>query len=306
MGERLDTSIFTRTRTADEAKRARKLEGLYHVGQQKIWDGREVLDAAIARHGSPAALPIEKKRALAAIVSGLMWGELAAWRISAQLADRSEHFEAKLAATSQAHDEARHFYVLHDYLERLEIPLPELDTPTKSLIEVVLGAPDLGHKMIGMQLFIESIALTIFKALGDRVVCPVLDELLRFIERDEARHVGFGVQGVPDLVKSFGLRKQLELDAFQVRILAAALGSLRSVSPHLRALGIDPRDMAEHGLHRMRSTVELLAEANGRSLPAIAGPFVSRFFEASIELMFPRDPSLRGRLFGASRALIQA
>jgi hypothetical protein len=48
-----------------------------------------------------------------------MWGELAAWKISAQLADELEPLEAKLAATSQVHDEARHFYVMHDYLDAL-------------------------------------------------------------------------------------------------------------------------------------------------------------------------------------------
>ena len=61
----------------------------------------------------------------------LMWGELAAWRISAQLADRLEPLEMKMAATSQAHDEARHFYVMHDYLELAtgglkELPVEEL------------------------------------------------------------------------------------------------------------------------------------------------------------------------------------
>lgn len=198
-GPGLNTEIFATGRTAEAAQRAKKLENLYHVGQHKLWDGRQVLEDLQSRHGrAPAELPRAQREALAAVVGGLMWGELAAWQISAQLADRLVHYEGKLAATSQVHDEARHFYVLHDYLRLLELPQPPLEGRTRALIDVVLTTNDLVHKLIGMQLFIESVALTLFKALRDRAVCPILTELLMFFERDEARHVGFGVQLTPD------------------------------------------------------------------------------------------------------------
>ena len=87
-GARLDEAFFRRDRTAEAAKRARKIENIYHVGQKKIWDGREVLTELIERHGSPAErLDARTQQAVSRVVGGLMWGELAAWRISAQLAD---------------------------------------------------------------------------------------------------------------------------------------------------------------------------------------------------------------------------
>ena len=39
-----------------EARSARLLEGIYHKGQTKIWDGNEVLDELMAKHGNEANL----------------------------------------------------------------------------------------------------------------------------------------------------------------------------------------------------------------------------------------------------------
>jgi len=106
-------------------RRLERLERLYHVGQSSAWDGREVLTRLIAKHGPPRLAP-EKREAALRILSILLWGELAAWAISADLAEQIDDVEAKMAATSQAHDEARHFYVLRDYLRALFEPVPRL------------------------------------------------------------------------------------------------------------------------------------------------------------------------------------
>ena len=110
--------MFESTYPEAEARRARRMENIYHVGQAKIWDGRDVLAQLIAKHGKPELAP-EKRRSLARVFSIIMWGELAAWKISAQLADRLVPLEAKLAAASQVHDEALHIPRDDDYLEAL-------------------------------------------------------------------------------------------------------------------------------------------------------------------------------------------
>ena len=68
-----------------EARRARRMESIYHVGQDRIWDGREVLTELLAKHGKPQ-LAYRERRALSRIFSIIMWGELAAWseKLSAQ------------------------------------------------------------------------------------------------------------------------------------------------------------------------------------------------------------------------------
>src|SRR5262245_7556974 len=93
----LPYDMFDHVYTATEARRARKMESIYHVGQNRIWNGREVLEELVKRHGKPRVSEKER-RALARVFSIIMWGELAAWKISAQLADAVEPLEAKLAA----------------------------------------------------------------------------------------------------------------------------------------------------------------------------------------------------------------
>ena len=256
----LDTTLFDRERTHQEARRAKKLENIYHAGQDKIWDGREVLSALVAKHGG-VKMGLVQKQALARVFSGLMWGEMAAWKISAQLADRLDGFEAKLAATSQAHDEARHFYVLHDYLALLDIELPELDMATRFLLETVLGTEVLVEKLVGMQLFVETMALTLFKMVRTLAPEPVITELLGYYERDEARHVGLGIQHAPDLMKGMTAPDLARLAAFETRVLLASLVSLKRMEPSLRTLGVDPRQLSDTGAHMLLGIMEQLREA---------------------------------------------
>ena len=115
--------MFNKERTAKEARAARQMERIYHKGQDKIWDGRQVLQNLLDKH---EGLQVEPglQAPLRRVLSVLFWGELAAWKVSAELALHIEPMEAKMAATAQTHDEARHFYVLHDYLTLLGLKLP--------------------------------------------------------------------------------------------------------------------------------------------------------------------------------------
>ena len=108
----LPFDMFDGALSPEEARSARKLAGIYHKGQARAWNGEEVLSDLLDRHGG-IQLPPEQRRAILGLFSVILWGELAAWKISADLARRLEPLEAKMAATSQAHDEARHFYVMH-------------------------------------------------------------------------------------------------------------------------------------------------------------------------------------------------
>jgi hypothetical protein len=222
-----------------------RLERLYHVGQSNIWDGRQILADLIAKHGAPR-LPADKKESALKVLSVLLWGELAAWAISADLAERIDDVEAKMAATSQAHDEARHFYVLRDYLRALGDPVPRLGGLGRRLLVSILETPSLVHKLIGMQLLTESNALAIFRGLVEAQLEPVLAELLPYYEKDEARHVGLGVLYLPRLLKQLTRTQTAAVVAFQVRSMALLLSAGLTMHQHFRNLGIDPRKMAEY------------------------------------------------------------
>ena len=191
-----------------EAQNAKVLERIYHKGQAQAWDGRAVLSSLISQHGVPDVDP-EKKHALGRVFAVIMWGELAAWRISAELADEIEPLEAKMAATSQAFDEARHFYVMHDYLVALGALPDRLDRGAQALLDGVMNADSLPKKLLGMQLMVEPVALTLFHIVKRLEIEPVLTHLLPYYERDEARHVALGVQYLPALLSKMSVPEAL-------------------------------------------------------------------------------------------------
>lgn len=249
---------------ARAAARLDKLERLYHVGQDHAWDGQKVLAELIARHGPPR-LPPEKRDAALKFLSILLWGELAAWAISADLAERIDDVEAKMAATSQAHDEARHFYVLRDYLRALGEPVPRLGGLGRRLLVGILETDSLVHKLIGMQLLTESNALSIFKGLGAARVEPVLVDLLPYYERDEARHVGLGVMYLPRLLARQSAAEAARAATFQLRCIGLLMSAGLTMREDFEALGMDQRKMSVYTIKLQDQIIRDMLAAAGSS-----------------------------------------
>jgi hypothetical protein len=249
---RIPFDMFALARSADEARRLTKLRNIYHRGQDLAWDGQTLLPELIARHGGIRLDPTQRQ-ALSRIFEIILWGELAAWKISAELADRLVPLEAKMAATSQAHDEARHFYVMFDYLSAIGYTPTRIDPCSQRVLDLVIEADNLTHKLLGMQLMIETIALTIFQKVRESRLEPVLADLLLYYEKDEARHVGLGTQYLPSLLK-----RQSKLDgartlAFQMRLIFWTLSSLKAMEPDLAALGIPAGDLIRLGREKQEA-----------------------------------------------------
>jgi hypothetical protein len=280
-------SMFELQRSADEARRASKLSTIYHKGQERIWDGRDVLGELLDKHGGIHA-NAEVRGAIGRIFSVIMWGELAAWRISAQLADRIEPLEAKMAATSQAHDEARHFYVLYDYLVALDYPPGEIDRASHALLDLVLREDDLGLKLMGMQLMIETIAITIFQNVRKSGCEPVLCELLPYYERDEARHIGLGIQYLPDLLKEGGRLKIPRMTVYNLRLIFRALMSLQVLEPDLATLGIPASEMNRLGIQKQQQVFDEMWDNFGRTHRPVEKQIV-RLVDTVTEAWFPPD-----------------
>jgi hypothetical protein len=238
------------------AARMERLERLYHKGQKHVWDGKAVLAELIEKHGQPR-LPEDKREGALMLLGILLWGELAAWAISADLAERIDDVEAKMAATSQAHDEARHFYVLRDYIRALGEPVPRLGGVARHLLVSILETKDLVHKLVGMQLLVESNALSLFKAIAGARIEPVLTDLLPYYERDEARHVGLGVMYLPRLLRGLSRFEKARVAAFQLRCVGLLLTAGLPMREQFEHLGLEPREMARHTVKLQN---EILAE----------------------------------------------
>jgi hypothetical protein len=243
---RIPFDMLALERSAEEARRHDKLRHIYHRGQDLAWDGRKVLGELLAKHGGvqvDAALVPH----LSKVFEMILWGELAAWKISAELADQLVPVEAKMAATSQAHDEARHFYVMNDYLRQLGYAPQRIDPFSQRVLDLTLGARTLTHKLLAMQLMLETIALTIFAEVRESRVEPVLADLLRYYEKDEARHVGLGTQYLPSLLSKQTKLEAMETLLFQIRLAFWTTASLKAMEKDLHAIGIPAPRLIERG-----------------------------------------------------------
>jgi hypothetical protein len=258
--------MLTKSAEEDAAGKTRRLERLYHLTQQHAWDGKQVLGSLVEQHGPPGAgMPRDKREALSRVLTVLMWGELAAWNISADLALGIEDMDAKMAATAQVFDEARHFYVMKDYVTALgEVP-PLWGIPRR-LLSKVLDAPTLATKLVGMQLLFETNAVVIFRRLGESGVCPILAELMPYFERDESRHVGLGVMYVPKLIEKMSRAEAARTAHFQFECIMLLMAGGFVIRDDFEALGLDQRLMATRVTTMQDDIVRQMAAAHGRGV----------------------------------------
>ena len=223
-------------------QRTDRLRRIYANAGRDLWDGPTVFREAMEKHGGIQLSP-EKRAALAHPITDLMWGELGAWIVAAELAERLDDPDARLAASSQVFDEARHFYTLRDYLAALHVPAPKLDPYFAIAARRLLATKDLTVKLFAMQILAEGAAVVIFRFLHEHQVEPVLCEILPFFERDESRHVGLGVLYLPERLKELSVRKlqRIRNTTYGIGDLLGA-AQLRNAR-HFQTLGCEPRDL---------------------------------------------------------------
>ncbi|MDG2308465.1 MAG: ferritin-like domain-containing protein [Candidatus Binatia bacterium] len=126
-------------------------------------------------------------------LSQFLHGEQGALIVASQLVGGVPWIEAKYYAGSQTMDEARHVEVFSRYVRtKLEWEWPINDS-LKELLDATIQDSRWDFKYLGMQIMIEGLAMAAFGNLFQLTQEPLLKELLRYVMRDEARHVAFGV-----------------------------------------------------------------------------------------------------------------
>ncbi len=271
-----------------------RLERLYHITQKNAWDGQAVLKMLLDRHGGVKNIDPVKKAAIAQIFSVILWGELAAWNVSADIAEALEDVEAKMAASAQVFDEARHFYTMRDYLLELGIEIPPLDGFTRAVLIDVLETNSLLEKLIGMQLLVENVAVNLFKAVAECRVEPVLSDLMPYFERDEARHVGLGVLYLPSQLRGLSRLEGLKLQLFQVKVSTFIVWGTIRLRDSFDSLGIDLHKTFTDG---MKIQVEMFSsmgrfEGGLRGISVPTG-FLAKSNDLAVDLYFPRPSAPR-------------
>ena len=299
-----DEALLLSEPLAMAEERTSRLRRIYANCLRDAWDGPTLFREAMARHGGIQLEP-EKRVHLSYPLSMLMWGELAAWIVSAELAERLEDPDARMAASSQVFDEARHFYTLRDYLAALHVPVPKLDTYFAIGARRLLMTKDLDLKLFAMQILAEGTAQAIFRFLADAKIEPVLTDLLPYIEKDEARHVGLGVLHLPERMAK-RTPKQCRALASQVGCIGDLFGAtqIRYIE-HYRAMGAEPRELfraADKMLHELSSK---LGNIPGTDEPYFrtANP-ASPEYDRNLSFVIPKPDRAPGRMARAVRALV--
>tara|TARA_B110000014_G_scaffold264187_2_gene263961 strand:- start:9201 stop:10280 length:1080 start_codon:yes stop_codon:yes gene_type:complete len=146
--------------------------------------------------------------------SQFLHGEQGALLVASQLVSCAPTYQAKLYAASQTFDEARHVEVFNRYItQRSKIMYP-VGLGLKSLLDKILKDERWDLKLIGMQIIIEGLALAAFNTARQVTPDPVLQDILYFVIRDEARHVTFGVNYLEEFIKTLTMKEKEERAMF--------------------------------------------------------------------------------------------
>jgi hypothetical protein len=108
-------------------------------------------------------------------------------------------YDAKLYASTQVVDEARHVEVFARYLdEKLGGGYP-INAHLEMLLDDIIKDSRWDFTYLGMQIMVEGLALAAFGYLHQLTNEPLLKQLLRYVMSDEARHVAFGVLSLKEV-----------------------------------------------------------------------------------------------------------
>jgi len=127
------------------------------------------------------------------MLSSILHGEQGALIVASQLVGAVPWIDAKYYAGTQTMDEARHVEVFSRYVhEKLEWEWPITDT-LKELLDATITDSRWDFKYLGMQILIEGLAMAAFGSLYQMAQEPLIKELLKYVMKDESRHVAFGM-----------------------------------------------------------------------------------------------------------------
>jgi len=126
-------------------------------------------------------------------LSQFLHGEQGALVCTAKIVETVPWYDAKLYASTQVVDEARHVEVFARYLNEKMGGMYPVNAHLKMLLDDIIKDSRWDMTYLGMQIMIEGLALAAFGYLHELTGEPLLKKLLRYVMSDEARHVAFGV-----------------------------------------------------------------------------------------------------------------
>ncbi len=148
------------------------------------------------------------------MLSQFMHGEQGALNCTAKIVETVPWIDAKYYAATQVMDEARHVEVFAKYLDtKLDGHYP-INHHLRMLLDDIIDDSRWDITYLGMQIMVEGLALASFGLLLQSTRDPLLQQLLRYVMSDEARHVAFGVISLKEYYENLSEAELLERQEF--------------------------------------------------------------------------------------------
>ena len=132
-------------------------------------------------------------------LSQFLHGEQGALICTAKIVETVPWYDAKLYASTQVVDEARHVEVFGRYLNEKLGGQYQVNAHLRMLLDDIINDSRWDMTYLGMQVMVEGLALAAFGFLHQLTQEPLLKQLLRYVMSDEARHVAFGVLSLKEV-----------------------------------------------------------------------------------------------------------
>ena len=177
-------------------------------------------------------------------LSQFLHGEQGALIVASQLVAATPWIDAKYYAGTQTMDEARHVEVFSRYVhEKLEWEWP-INPALKELLDAAITDSRWDIKYLGMQILIEGLAMAAFGNLYHITNEPLLKDLLKYVMKDESRHVAFGVLSLKGYYDDMSKSELADREDFV--IYASELMRNRLVGTDISdAMGWNPKEVEE-------------------------------------------------------------
>jgi len=132
-------------------------------------------------------------------LSQFLHGEQGALLCTAKITETVPWYDAKLYASTQVVDEARHVEVFSRYLDEKLGGGFQVNAHLRMLLDDIIEDSRWDMTYLGMQVMVEGLALAAFGFMHQMTEEPLLKKLLRYVMSDEARHVAFGVLSLKEV-----------------------------------------------------------------------------------------------------------
>jgi hypothetical protein len=177
------------------------------------------------------------------MLSQFLHGEQGALLCTAKIVETVPWVDAKYYAATQVMDEARHVEVFAKYLDlKLEGHYP-INAHLRMLLDDIIADSRWDITYLGMQIMVEGLALAAFGLASMVAPDPLLQQLLRYVMSDEARHVAFGVLSLAEFYEGLSDAELKERQEFAFEA-AVRLRDRFMAQEVWEKMGVPPKDAA--------------------------------------------------------------